>query len=181
MSVVVNGRSKLTYQEYRHFPDDGVRHEIIDGAHYMSPAPGTDHQSVSRHLHALYRTIEENGVGFVFNAPTDLELAPTDVVQPDLIVVLAEHKQIILPSRIRGVPDLVVEILSPSTSERDLTLKRGLYEHHHVPEYWVVDIEEHSIQRFSLQEATYADPETCTERIDFAGAEVDLVKIWGRL
>lgn len=182
MSIVVDGKSKLTYEEYRHFPDDGMRHEIIDGAHYMSPAPGTDHQSVSRHLQfALYREIEENGLGFVFDAPTDLQLALTDVVQPDLIVVLREHREIILPSRIRGVPDLVVEILSPSTSERDMTLKRGLYEHHGVPEYWIVNIDERSIQRFRLQGAQYGEPEICTERIDFADAEVDLSRIWQRL
>jgi Uma2 family endonuclease len=182
MSIVVDGKSKLTYEEYRHFPDDGMRHEIIDGAHYMSPAPGTDHQSVSRHLQfALYRRIEENGLGYVFDAPTDLQLALTDVVQPDLIVVLSEHREIILPSRIRGVPDLVVEILSPSTTERDLTLKRALYEHHAVPEYWIVNIDERSIQRFRLQGAEYGEPEMCTERIDFADAEVDLSRIWQRL
>ena len=89
----MNGKSLLTYEEYRHFPDDGRRHEISHGEHYVSPSPGTAHQSASRHIQfALYQKIEAEGSGQVFNAPMDLELASTDVVQPDLIVVLDEHR-----------------------------------------------------------------------------------------
>ena len=183
MSLHVDGKAKLTYEEYRHFPDDGRRHEIIDGEHYVSPVPGTRHQSVSRHIQfALYREIEETGRGYVFNAPTDLQLAETDVVQPDLIVVLAHHLEIILPSRIRGVPDLVVEILSPSTAQRDRSLKHGLYEHHGVPEYWLVDADEQVVTRFSLEGgATYSAGAAHAESVSFAGATIDLEEVWHRL
>ncbi|MFP4378517.1 MAG: Uma2 family endonuclease [Spirochaetales bacterium] len=182
MSVVENGVVKLTYQDYCQLPDDGNRHEIIDGVHFMSPAPSTRHQSASRHIQfSLYRQIEENGRGSVFNAPSDLELSPTDVIQPDIIVVLSENRSIILPSRIRGVPDLVVEILSPSTSERDQGVKRSLYEQHGVPEYWVVDADEEVILQHRLRGDIYGEPVRCTEVISFAEATVDLKRVWSRL
>lgn len=180
----MNGKTLLTYEEYRHFPDDGRRHEIIYGEHYVSPSPGTAHQSASRHIQfALYEQIEAVGRGQVFNAPMDLELASTDVVQPDLIVVLDEHREMILPSRLRGVPDLLVEILSPSTADRDQSLKKTLYEGHGVPEYWVVDVEDHCIYRYLLSGAAYAEPERCTDHITFAAVDVtvDLTGIWRRL
>ena len=182
MSVFVDGKTKLTYEEYRLFPDDGRRHEIIDGEHYVSPSPNTNHQSTSRHIQfALYEQLEKPGLGYVFDAPMDLELAPTDVVQPDLIVVLSANRQIILPSRLRGVPDLVVEILSPSTGEMDRTLKRSLYETHRVPEYWLVDAEERSILRYRLGPAGYDEPSLHRDEISFASATVDLKAIWALL
>ena len=182
MSVVENGVVKLTYQDYCQLPDDGNRHEIIDGVHYMSPAPSTRHQSASRHIQfSLYRQIEEEGRGSVFNAPTDLELSPTDVVQPDIIVVLKENRSIILPSRLRGVPDLVVEILSPSTSDRDQGVKRSLYEQHGLGEYWVVDAEEQVVLQYKLTGGSYGEAQRCAGSISFAGATVDLDRVWGRL
>ncbi len=182
MSVKVGGRTKLTYEEYRHFPDDGRRHEIIDGEHYVSPSPGSRHQNASRHIQfPLYEQLERNGTAQVFDAPMDLELSPTNVVQPDLIVVLNTRREIVLPSRIRGVPDLVVEILSPSTSERDRTLKLSLYESHGVPEYWVVDTEDGSILKHTLGDGGYSEPERCRETIEFLDATVDLTDVWRRL
>ena len=182
MSVIVDGRTKLTYDEYKHFPDDGQRHEIIDGVHYVSPVPGTDHQNASRHIQfALYRQIELAGRGQIFNAPVDLELAPTDVVQPDLVVVLEERRDIVLRSRLRGVPDLVVEILSPSTSERDRTLKLALYESHRVPEYWLVDTDDRCIYQYRLESGGYGAAQLCRESVSFADATVDLSEIWRRL
>ena len=182
MSVIVDGRTKLTYEEFKHFPDDGMRHEIIDGVHYMSPAPGTDHQNASRHIQfSLYQQIELEGRGQVYNAPVDLELAPTDVVEPDLVVVLEEHRDIVLRSRLRGVPDLVVEILSPSTSKRDRSLKLALYESHRVPEYWIVDTDDRSVHQYRFESAGYGPPEVCRESITFAGATVDLAEVWRRV
>ena len=78
MSPRARHRTKLTYEDYVHFPDDGNRHEIIDGEHYMSPSPTTAHQDASRHIQfQLYRDIEERGLGRVYNAPMDLQLSPT--------------------------------------------------------------------------------------------------------
>lgn len=184
MSVHVDRTVKLTYEEYRHFPDDGRRHEIIDGVHYVSPSPSAAHQSASRHIQfALYEQLEKPGKALVFDAPMDLELASTDVVQPDLIVVLAEHRSIVVPSRIRGVPDLVVEILSPSTREIDRSLKLRLYEQHRVPEYWVVDVEAGQVTRHRMDAAlgSYGEGSIHRDSISFAGATVDLTNVWARL
>jgi len=182
MSVYVDGKTKFTYEEYRLFPDDGRRHEIIDGEHYVSPSPSTDHQKASRHIQfALYEQIEQTGRGQVYDAPMDLELAPTDVVQPDLIVVMNESSDIVLRSRLRGVPDLVVEILSPSTAEIDRNLKRSLYEHHGVAEYWVVDVEDRAIHRYRLTDGSYGAAETFRDSISFRDAVIDLTAVWRRI
>jgi Uma2 family endonuclease len=140
MSVIVDGRVKLTYQEFRHFPDDGNTHELIDGEHHMAPAPGTGHQYASRHIQfQLFEQLELTGMAQVYDAPTDVELSEVDIVEPDLMVVAASRRRIIKPSRIVGPPDLIVEILSPSTSARDRELKLRLYEQSGVPVYWIVD------------------------------------------
>ncbi|RLS82734.1 MAG: Uma2 family endonuclease, partial [Planctomycetota bacterium] len=110
-------RAKLGYREYCSFPDDGWRHEIIDGDHVMTPAPSTSHQTVSKRLqHQLYMQVELAGLGLVFNPPVDVQLTEHDIVQPDLVVVLKDRTRMITPTKINGVPDLVVEILSPSTA-----------------------------------------------------------------
>ena len=188
MSVIVDGKVKLTYREFRHFPEDGNTHELIDGEHLMSPAPGTYHQSVSRHIQfQLYRQLEEKGLAQVFNAPTDVELSPVDIVQPDLLVVAHERGRIISPSRIIGAPDLVVEIVSPSTRERDRELKRRLYEQRGIPVYWLVDPEAQTITVYAMESAgasapRYREKGSFHERIEFScgslRATVDLMKVW---
>ncbi len=191
MSAEARQRIKLTYDDYVHFPDDGNRHEIIDGEHYMSPSPSTGHQDASRHIQfQLYVAIEKEGLGRVYNAPTDLQLSDTDVVQPDLMVILAEHRHYVSPSRILGPPDLVVEILSPATADRDVTLKRKLYEQRGVPEYWVVDLDAHAVMRDRADASgRYRRPERATGEIVYAvppresrtrpvEARVDLRLIW---
>ncbi|MFW5728293.1 MAG: Uma2 family endonuclease [Spirochaetota bacterium] len=151
MSVDTRHTTKLTYDDYVHFPDDGNRHEIIDGAHYMSPSPTAAHQDASRHIQfQLYQAIEERGLGRVYDAPMDLQLSDTDVVQPDLMIVLSEHADRVSPSRLLGPPDLVVEILSPATAERDRSLKLKLYEQYRVPEYWIVDLDNHTVTRYRV-------------------------------
>ena len=81
----------------------------------------------------------ENNSGRVYHAPFDVVLSDTDVVQPDLLFISNERDHIITPENIQGAPDLVVEVLSPSTATRDRTFKRTLYARHGVKEYWMVD------------------------------------------
>lgn len=141
--------SKYSYREYQYFPNDGMRHEIVDGDHYMSPAPSTKHQTVSRRIQfQLYTQIELTGCGPVFNAPTDVELAPHDIVQPDILVVLQKNIRIVSTKRIRGVPDLIIEILSDSNPEHDRVLKLEMYQRTQVPEYWIVDPEEEFVEAY---------------------------------
>ena len=120
MAVVADRNTKLTYEDYLQFPEDESRHEIIDGDHYVSAAPFVPHQRILKRLMVqLYRKFEETGLGEVLPAPVAVVLSRTDVVEPDLVVVPDEHASMIRRERIEGAPDLVVEILSPSTAYRD--------------------------------------------------------------
>lgn len=142
MAVVVAGKRKLTYEEYALLPDDRNRHEIIDGDHYVSPAPLIYHQELAARLYELLRaTFAATGRGRVLFAPVDVELSVADIVQPDLIVVLTERQSIVTQSRIVGAPDLLVEIVSPSSRRHDTVLKLELYRRAGVGEYWIVDPE----------------------------------------
>lgn len=132
---------KLTYEDYRKTPDD-ERYELLDGELIMAPAPLTGHQLVQVALGApLYTFVKQRGLGLVFFAPTDVVLSDTNVVQPALLFVSTAREHIVTRANIQGAPDLVVEIRSDSTAERDWTLKRELYAEHGVKEYWLVDPE----------------------------------------
>ncbi len=135
-------RVQYSYEDYLLFPDDGKRHELIDGEHLMSPTPFTTHQRVSGNLFAaLYNFLKKNKIGKVFSAPCDIIFSDTDIVQPDLLFISAEHTSIITEKNIQGAPDFVIEIISPSTRKTDEVIKRKLYEQYGVGEYWVVDPE----------------------------------------
>jgi Uma2 family endonuclease len=172
--------AKLGYREYCCFPDDGRRHEIIDGDHYMTPAPSTGHQTVSKRLqHQLYTQVELAGLGVVFSAPVDVQLTDYDIVQPDLVVILKERTRMITHTKVNGVPDLVVEILSPSTLANDTTLKKRLYERTGVAEYWIADPDNQRLERYRLVDGTYrleppADPVTALG----GGLSVRLADVW---
>jgi len=183
MSVIVDGKVKLTYREYRHFPDDGKTHELIDGEHYVAPAPGTNHQSISRHIQfQLYQQLELTERAEIYNAPTDVELSEIDVVQPDILVISRSRKRIISPSRIIGAPELVVEIISPSTGPRDRELKRGLYERRGVPVYWLVDPEAQTVTVFEFEDGAYRETGSHHEEVRLQlpdlEATVDLTRVW---
>jgi len=133
---------KLTYADFVRFPeDDGLRHELIDGEHYVTPAPNTRHQAILGQLHLLIGNwLETHPVGRVFFAPFDVVASNCDVVEPDLLFLShARAGDVLTPKHIRGVPELVVEIASKGTRKRDETIKRSLYERSGVTEYWVVD------------------------------------------
>ena len=138
-----SSRVKLTYDDFLLFPDDGQRHELIDGEHYVTPSPNTSHQQISGNLHFLIRGwLEQHPVGRIFYAPFDVVFTRFDVVEPDLLYLShATAKEALTAAHVRGVPDLVIEIGSPSTRKRDETVKKRLYEREGVSEYWVVDPE----------------------------------------
>jgi Uma2 family endonuclease len=132
---------KLTYDDFVLFPDDGKRHELIDGEHYVTASPNMKHQRVSGNLHWLLRSyLEHHPIGKVFYAPFDVLFSPFDVVEPDLLYLSnARAAETLTAQHVKGSPDLIVEIGSPSTRQRDETIKRRLYERWAVAEYWVVD------------------------------------------
>jgi Uma2 family endonuclease len=134
-------RVKLTYDDFLLFPDDGKRHELIDGEHYVTPSPNIRHQTILGNLYFLIRTwLEQHPVGRAFMAPLDVVFTQFDVVEPDLLFVSRiRAADILTATHVTGAPDIVVEIGSPSTRKRDETIKRRLYERSGVSEYWVVD------------------------------------------
>jgi Uma2 family endonuclease len=160
MKTVTPPAVKLTYDDFVQFPDDGRRHELIDGEHYVTPSPNTKHQRVSMSLSILIGAwLEANPIGQVFHAPYDVVLSDLDIVEPDIVYMSNERAaQVITPMHVRGVPDLVVEIASKGTRKRDETIKRRLYERAGIQEYWVVDPEVDVVRVSRLEGEAFARP-----------------------
>jgi Uma2 family endonuclease len=133
--------TRLTYEDFVRIPDDGKRHEIIDGVHYVTPSPVLRHQELLGRLYlAIGKLLEDHPeIGRVFLSPLDTVFSPWDVVEPDLMFVAADQLDILTEPNIQGAPALVVEILSPGTRKRDLGIKRQLFDRGGVREYWLVD------------------------------------------
>lgn len=148
-------RLKLTYADYLTTPED-KRYELLDGELLMPPAPDELHQRTQADLgfHVM-AFVRANGLGRVYNPPTDVVLSDVDVVQPDLLFVSSERMQIITKAGVQGAPDLVVEILSPSSSDRDKGYKRALYARHGVKEFWLVGTDAGTITVLLLEETGY--------------------------
>lgn len=135
--------TRLTYDDLQYFPNDGRRHEIIDGEHYVTPSPNIRHQRLVGRLHtAFVLYLRDNpNAGEAFLAPLDVVFTHFDVVEPDLLFVTADQIDIITEKHIRGTPAIVIEILSPGTRKVDEKVKYRLFERTGVQEYWVVDPE----------------------------------------
>ncbi|MDQ0287257.1 Uma2 family endonuclease [Desulfofundulus luciae] len=132
------GELKMTYREYLQLPVD-KRYELIGGRLYMVPAPSVIHQMICGNLEFILRWhVQENKLGVILDAPIDVYLTEEDVVQPDIIFISQERRHIIGEANIRGGPDLVIEVLSPSTAAMDQTIKKELYRSHGVREVWYV-------------------------------------------
>ncbi len=137
---------KLTYADFLLFPDDGKRHELIDGAHYVTPSPKLKHQAIVGNLYWLIRSfLTDHPIGNAYLSPLDVVLSDIDVVEPDLLFVASEQLDILTERNVSGPPTLVVEVLSESTRRRDETLKMKLYERMGVREYWMVDPEAETV------------------------------------
>lgn len=147
-------KTKLDYDDLAHAPDDGKQYELLDGDLFVTPSPSPLHQRVSKRLQRqLERYFEERKLGEVFNAPLDVILTRHDVVEPDLVVVI--NLEQVSKRGIEGPPLLAVEILSPSTADRDRTLKAKRYEATGIPHYWIVDIESQRIDCYRLTDQKY--------------------------
>lgn len=147
---------KFTYDDYLLFPEDGKRHELIDGEHFMTPAPSTRHQRVSGKLFlALGIFLKDHPFGEVLDAPTDVVLSDLDVVQPDLLFISSSRASIVMEKNIQGAPDLVIEIISEATRKTDEIIKRKLYERHGIPEYWIIDPELEAVKVYRISDLGY--------------------------
>ena len=135
---------RLTYDDFLLFPeDDGLRHEIIDGVHYVTPSPSLRHQDLVGRLHlALGNHVAAHpNVGRVFLSPLDVVFTLHDIVEPDLLFVAGDQTAIMTEKNIQAAPAIVVEVVSNSTRSRDERIKRELFDREGVGEYWLVDPE----------------------------------------
>jgi len=149
--------TKLTYDDYLQFPDDGLRHEIIEGEHYVTASPATRHQRILLTLSYLFQSyLETHPIGEIFFAPFDVLLSEFNVLVPDLIYISKERSGQLTLKNLQGAPDLVVEILSPSTKSRDRHLKRAVYERTGVEEYWIVDPDQDVVDVYRRHDPTSA-------------------------
>jgi Uma2 family endonuclease len=179
--------TKLTYDDFVLFPDDGKRHELIDGKHYVTPSPNTRHQRIVGTLYGLiWSYLEANPIGEVFVAPYDVVFSHFDVVEPDLLYISNERiPQVVTPLHARGTPDLVVEVASKGTRRRDETIKRGLYERTAVLEYWVVDPQVDAVRIYRRRGGQFADVEELSRRANdtlttdvLPGLELPLTRVF---
>src|SRR5688500_11271223 len=116
---------RWTYEEFARLPDDGNRYEVIAGELYVSPSPRPSHQLILTPLiMRLHPFVEQFGLGRVYIGPIDVLFAEGDYLEPDLVFVRRDRLGIVSDRGLEGPPDLVVEILSPSTAKRDRTIKR---------------------------------------------------------
>lgn len=145
------GKILLTYDDYCLLPNDRNRYEILDGELSVTPAPATKHQTALGNLYRfLANYVVANQVGKLFIAPTDLILASTTVVQPDLIFIGNDRRHIVTERAIEGPPTLVIEILSPTTHRIDRVTKAQLYAKHNVSNYWLIDPDQRTLEAYEL-------------------------------
>ena len=131
---------RWTYEDFARLPQDGGRHEIITGDLFVTPAPMPSHQELVARLVELMRPFaRKHELGRILPGPIDVLFAEGDYLEPDLVFVRAERTHIISKRGVEAAPDLVIEIVSPTTGMRDRGIKRERYAHFGVPEYWVVD------------------------------------------
>src|SRR4051812_29052096 len=146
---------RWTYEEYYRLNDD-QRYEIIDGNLLMAPAPDTWHQDWSRKLFRIIdQFVTRNRLGEVFFAPIDVVFDPENTVQPDLVFVSKTNRRIIERRAIFGVPDLLIELVSPSTVRRDRYDKKELYARFGVKEYWIGDPANKALEVLTLKDGNY--------------------------
>lgn len=146
----------MTVREYRLLPEDGRRWELFEGDFLVTPAPTPLHQKISRRLqYALMTQLEDTGLAQVINAPIDVIFDDLNVVQPDLVIVSTARASLITERAVEGAPDVLVEILSPSSIDRDRQLKLRLYERFGVREYWIVDPKHGFLEAYRLGTAGY--------------------------
>lgn len=136
-----------TYDDYALLPENGapelnthISYQLVEGELIVSPAPAFWHQDISMRLSAaIHNHVVANDLGYVATAPVDVVLSPTDTPQPDIVFIAKLRRAIITDANIQGAPDLVVEIVSPTSDRRDRQTKFALYARFGVAHYWIVD------------------------------------------
>jgi len=154
--IMVRGvrQGEWTAAHWERLPDDGSRYEIIDGVLYMATAPSAFHQWAGLSLYENFGIpAKQRKLGFTYLAPIGVFMPNIEPVQPDFVFVRAANVGIIRDRRIYGIPDVIIEILSPNSRLYDLEIKKDAYEKAGVPEYGVVDLAARSVIVFTLDSA----------------------------
>ncbi|MBI4583073.1 MAG: Uma2 family endonuclease [Planctomycetes bacterium] len=150
---------RWTYKDYCRLPEDGWRYEVIQGRLYMTPAPRTPHQRTQMILSSsLHQFVTARNLGEVFPAPIDVILPGlAEPVQPDIIFIGRKRLKIIKEKYVKGAPDLLVEILSPTSWHADRNVKFEVYAKAGVKEYWIIDAEKREVEIYRLEkDRTYS-------------------------
>ena len=187
-TLELENQRPLTADDLKALPDDDNRYEIIGGELYASPSPTLWHQVLSTELSfALKRFLMEHNTGRILAAPMDVYLSQHDVVEPDLLIVLNDNLDVIKRGPwIEGAPDLIVEILSPSSIRNDWVRKSALYAMVGVKEYWIVDPSNRSIVVQSLTNGQFVQSGVYTQDTVLRsplleGLELDLQPVFAEL
>jgi Uma2 family endonuclease len=147
---------KLTFEQFRQLPEDGKRYELIHGEVHVTPSPTTRHQMVLQNLSgSLWAHVMNKQLGEVYTAPLDVRLGEDTALQPDLIFVANARAGIIQEDWIAGPPDLIVEILSPSTAAHDRATKLRVYAETGCTEVWFIDPKAKTVEVLKLQGKKY--------------------------
>jgi Uma2 family endonuclease len=183
-SMVARPRAHFLATDIWDTPDDGNRYEVIDGELYVTPPPIREHQHSSGQLQGtLWRYLQDNPIGLIYAAPFGVIIDTLTGMQPDLVYVSNERAAILTHDGIEGTPDLVVEILSPSTQSRDLGIKLRRYEAAGVPHYWILDPRARTLVVRDLGRDGYGEPVTygsgeVFRPTLFPGLEIEVARLW---
>jgi Uma2 family endonuclease len=155
--MATKAQIKFTYEDYKSLTlGERERYELLEGELVMAPSPVPYHQIVLRNIEdCLWEFVRSGDLGEVLSAPCDVVLAPDAVVQPDLLFLSRSRASLIGKEAVEGAPDLIVEVLSPSTAQRDRIVKRKLYAKYGVQEYWIVDPEGKTVEVLTLGTGGY--------------------------
>src|SRR5438034_8156732 len=184
MAMPTRESTVTTIEELLALPDDGLRHELLDGVHVVTPAPEYPHQGVLGEFYfALRKALEGQDELQVLTSPADIVLSPRTLVQPDVFVVRKQPGQILKKWSDVGVPVLAIEFLSRSTAARDRGAKRRIYQGRGVAEYWIVDLDARLVERWRPGDAR---PEVVSEELVWeplatVTARLDLSALFARV
>lgn len=169
--IEIPQKEVYTYADYALLPE-GAPYQLIGGKFVMTPAPTTYHQAISIRIEGrIYIFVTEKDLGMVFDAPIDVYFEEKETYQPDIIFIAKDRLHIIESDKIKGAPDLIVEILSPSTGYYDLKKKARIYARHGVKEYWIVDPIDNSIEVYAGQEGKFV----LNQKVEEAGKIKSLI------
>jgi len=182
--LIPPGKIVLTYDDYCELSNDRNRYEILDGELFITPTPLIKHQQVSGNLlYVLGNHVATNHLGNIFPALTDVILAETTVVQPDLIFVSNERREIITDRAVEGAPTLIIEILSPITQQTDRVTKAQLYAKYGTLHYWRADPDQHTFEAYELVGDRYVITASMKSEDEFRpslfpGLTIRLADLW---